>query len=233
MHKDGRPTVYGKFGQEVALLVGDALLIKGFLMLTMICRCLDGEKREGIMNVLKRGLFELGEAEVMELRCRGATDIKPKDYLKIMRKKAADVEALMRLGAMLGNAKKSEVEALGKYGRILGLISILRDDIIDMTLPEELRHRLEYECLPLPLLYALQDAELHAELLKLIRNRVKTDSEYARICSLAALGLEKATNCINELAAKGKVSTLNVKERRQDLQLVIASLADLTEYGIS
>jgi geranylgeranyl pyrophosphate synthase len=233
MQKDGRLTVYGKFGKEVALLVGDALLIKGFLMLTMACRRLDGEKREEIMNVLKQGLFEIGEAEVTELRCRGATGIKPKDYLKIMRKKAADVEALMRLGAMLANAKKSEVEALGEYGRILGLISILRDDIIDMTLQEELRHRLEYECLPLPLLYALQDAELHAELLKLISNRIKTRSEYTRVLSLAAQGLEKAANYINELAVEGKSSTLNVKGPTQDLQSILTGLADLKECGIS
>ncbi|MFQ5759241.1 MAG: polyprenyl synthetase family protein, partial [Candidatus Bathyarchaeia archaeon] len=31
--KDGRPTVYGKFGEEIALLVGDALLFKGLTFL--------------------------------------------------------------------------------------------------------------------------------------------------------------------------------------------------------
>jgi len=230
--KDGRPTVYGKFGEEVALLVGDALLIKGFLMLAMACRRLDREKREEIMDVLKRGLFELGEAEVIELRCRGATGVKPKDYLKVMKKKAADVEALMRLGAILGNAEKGEIEALGKYGRILGLISILRDDIIDMTLQEELRHRLEYECLPLPLLFAIQDAESHVELLELIRNGMKTDSDYARICILAGQGLKKATNYVNELVIKGNTSILDLRERKRELRLILTCLADLTEYGI-
>jgi len=31
--KDGRPTVYGRFGKDVALLVGDALLFKGLTLL--------------------------------------------------------------------------------------------------------------------------------------------------------------------------------------------------------
>lgn len=230
--KDGRQTVYGKFGEEVALLIGDALLTKGLLALAGACRTLDLKKCEQIVGLLKQGLFELGEAEVFELGYRGAIAIEPSNYLKTMNKKAADVEALTRIGAILGNARRSEIEALGKYGRILGLISILRDDIIDMTLQEELRHRLEYECLPLPLLFAIQDAESHVELLELIRNGMKTDSDYARICILAGQGLRKATNYVNELVIKGNTSILDLRERKRELRLILTCLADLTEYGI-
>lgn len=231
--KDGRSTVYGKFGEEVALLVGDALLIKGSLMLALACQSIDRGKREKIMNVLKHGLFELGEAEMAELRFRGVTDVKPRDYLIVMKKKAADVEALMRIGAILGNAKKNEIEALGNYGRILGLISILRDDIIDMTLQEELRHRLEHECLPLPFLYALQQADPQVELLKFIRNGMKTNSDYARIRSLTGNGFKKTASYINELITEGKASTEDLRKRGQKLRFVLTRLADLTEYEIS
>jgi heptaprenyl diphosphate synthase len=225
--KDSRPTVFGKFGKEIALLVGDALFVKGLLTLTEVCRTLDAEKCGKIMSLLKQGLFELGEGEAMELKCRGTADVKPRDYLMVMKKKAADVEALMRLGAVLGNARKSEIEALGKYGRILGLISILRDDIIDMTLQEELRHRLKHECLPLPLLYAMQDSSARFELLKLIKNGMKTDVDYVRICSLAkhGCGFEKARNYIDELVGKGKALTSNI-DKKQELQLILTSLAD-------
>lgn len=230
--KDGRQTVYGKFGEEVALLIGDALLTKGLLTLAGACRTLDLKKCEQIVGLLKQGLFELGEAEVFELGYRGAIAIKPSNYLKTMNKKAADVEALMRIGAMLGNARRSEIEALGKYGRIVGLLSILRDDVIDMTLQEELKHRLQYECLPLPLLYALQNAKARAELLKLMKNGMKTKDDYMRICILTedGCGFKRTKDRINELATRGKALTTTLKSKKQELCLLLFSLADLTEY---
>lgn len=231
--KDERLTLFGKFGKEIALLVGDALLVKGFLMFTKACRTLKEEKCEEIMSILKQGLFELGEGELMELKFRGIADVKPRDYLKAMKKKAADVEALMRLGAVLGNAKKSEIDALGEYGRTLGLISILRDDIIDMTIKEELEHRLRHECLPLPLLYALQDPSACAKLQKLMGSGIKTDIDYLGICSLAKLGsgFQKAKICINELVEKCKLLTIGL-EKREELQFIVTSLADLSRCEI-
>jgi geranylgeranyl pyrophosphate synthase len=233
--KDGRPTVYGKFGEEVALLVGDALFMKGFLMLNLVSRSLDGDKYEKVMNTLKQGLFELGQAEVMELQWRGVADIKAEYYLKVAQKKAADVEALMRLGAILGNAKKSETEALGKYGRIVGFISILRDDIIDMTLQEEFRHRLAHECPPLPLIYAIEDGKVRVALLNLIRDRIKTERDYVKIFNLTrqGYGFQRAKSCVDQLVKNGKASIIKLRKRRAELHLILTSLAELKEYETS
>jgi heptaprenyl diphosphate synthase len=231
--KDGRPTVYGKFGEEIALLIGDALLMKGFMMLALVCRNLDGEKCSDILNTLKQGLFELGQAEVMELRYRGLADVKPTEYLNVAKKKAADVEALMRIGAMLGNAKKSEIEALGKYGRILGLISILRDDVIDMTLQEELGHRLKHECLPLPLIYAMENTKVRAELLDLVGAKDKTANDYELIRKLTnqGCGFERTKSYIDQLRKSGEALTLRLKSKTQ-LRFLLTSLADVSEYEL-
>jgi geranylgeranyl pyrophosphate synthase len=230
--KDNRQTVYGKFGEEVALLIGDALFVKGLLMFAGSCRAFDVEKCGQIVGLLKQGLFELGEAEVFELGYRGAVAIKPSNYLKAMNKKAADVEALTRIGAILGNARRSEIDDLGNYGRIVGLLSILRDDVIDMTLQEELKHRLQYECLPLPIQYALQNAKVRGELLKLMKNGMKTKDDYMRICILTehGYGFKKTMGSINELVRRGKALTTNLKNKRKELLLLLLSLADLSRY---
>jgi geranylgeranyl pyrophosphate synthase len=56
---------------------------------------------------------------------------------------------------MLGNGRKKEVEALAGFGRILGFMSRLADDIADcLNLEGDLIHRIEYESIPLPILYA-------------------------------------------------------------------------------
>jgi len=100
--KDGRSTVFGKFGKDIALLVGDALLFKGLALLSQAQE--DGvpaEKIQSIIDIVQRMFFELGDAEALELQLRGRLDISPRKYLQIVRKKAADVEAHTRIGAII------------------------------------------------------------------------------------------------------------------------------------
>ena len=153
--KHGRPTVYGKYGKEIALLVADALLFKGFTLLHKACTQIPMEKAIKIMEIVKNAFYELGDAEALELNLRRKSDVTPEEYLHIIKKKAADVEAHTRIGAIIGDATKKEQENLGKYGRLLGMIIIIRDDIADLLDIEEAKHRILQEHLPLPAIYAL------------------------------------------------------------------------------
>jgi heptaprenyl diphosphate synthase len=226
--KDGRPTIYGKFGKEVALLSGDALFFKGSMKLIESCQSFDMERNKSILTFLKQGFFELGEAEVFELSFRHRFDVKPEEYLKITHKKAADVEALMRIGALLGGASTSQIEILGKYGRTVGFLSILRDDMIDMTLWDELRHRIKYECLPLPLLYALNDSEMRVSLDGLLRRKSNTRSDFEKICYLTEKGhgFEKTREYINGQRRKGEALVKKLANRTQELNLIVDGLAN-------
>lgn len=85
--KDQRPTVYGKFGESIALLVGDALLFKGFSLLHEACRYISPDKMASIVSTLKDLFFELGDAEALELELRMRRDVKPKEYLHVVEKK--------------------------------------------------------------------------------------------------------------------------------------------------
>jgi len=156
--KDGRPTVYGKYGKEIALLVGDALLFKGLVMLNETS-VMDVQiaKMTQILRIIETMFFELGDAEALELDFRGRLDVSPREYLQVVRMKAADVEAHTRISAIVGNASKREIKALSEYGRLLGMMIILRDDLIDLMIPEECQSRSKAEALPLPLLYGLRD----------------------------------------------------------------------------
>ena len=53
-NKGERPTVYGKFGKEIALLVGDALLFKGFTALYDAAeKGISAEKIAAITNIIR------------------------------------------------------------------------------------------------------------------------------------------------------------------------------------
>ncbi len=163
--KSGYYTVYGKFGQDIALLVGDALLFKGLSLLNTVSgRDMPVEKTHLISKIVKTMFFELGDAEALELSFRGRMDVLPESYLRVISKKAADVEAHTRIGAVLGGGTEQQINDMGHFGRILGMMIILRDDWIDLIDPQEISHRIKHESLPLPVLYGLQDPQIKASI---------------------------------------------------------------------
>jgi len=154
--KHGRLTVFGKFGQDVALLLGNAFIVSGFALLNKSIAELPTEKSREIFESLKKSLFEIGSAHALELDMKGKMSIAPDEYMQILRMKAASVEVNMRIGAIVGKGTNSENEVLTKYGRILGTLATLRDEFIDIFEIKELRQRIQNECPPIPILYALQ-----------------------------------------------------------------------------
>ncbi len=212
--KSGYPTVCGKYGKDVALLVGDALLFKGFSLLnTATDRGVPAEKMPLITRIVKDMFFELGDAEAMELLLRRQMDVLPKRYLKIVKRKAADVEAHTRIGAVLGGGSKEEIEAMGYFGRILGMMIILRDDWIDLMDLEESRHRIKGESLPLPILYGLQDPQINVKLRPvLVRDTLtKRDAQTILETIHNSKAMGQYVNLMRKLAnrAKSKLRSVN------------------------
>ena len=223
--KSGYPTVYGKFGKEMSLLVGDSLLFKGFSLLNTITeRDVPQGRIHVIMGIIKDMFFELGDAEAMELLLRGRLDVLPKTYLQIVKKKAADVEAHTRIGAVLGGGSKEEIEAMGHFGRTLGMMIILRDDWIDLMDPEESRHRIKKESLPLPVLYGLQDPQVNSELRSILLHGSIGKREAKMI--LETISKSKATrqyhSLMHRLAVNANSKLKSVKrDSVQHLELLV------------
>jgi geranylgeranyl diphosphate synthase type I len=233
--KGSRPTVLGKFGKDIALLVGDALLLKGFTLLhEAVEKGIPAEKVAVIINIIKNAFFELGDAEALELQFRGRIDIAPEEYLRVVRKKAADVEAHTRISAILGGGSKEEIEALGEYGRLLGIIITLRDDWIDMVDLEEIAHRIKMKCLPLPLLYALQSPKTKSKLSHILfkETTTKRDAKIILEATDEAGGLKRADQLMQEIARNAHSFVKNLKKNRLTLQLLTESYARLISFSI-
>jgi len=230
--KRSRPTVFGKFGRDIALLVGDALLFEGFTLLhEAIKEGVPAEKLTVIIAIIKKMFFELGDAEALEFRFRGRVDITPEEYLQITRKKAADVEAHTRISAILGGGSEKEIEALGKYGRLLGMIIILGDDFIDMMDFREVLHRIKKEHLPLPVLFALQNQKIKHKLNSLLLKKTLTKNDARRILEITqeAGGLKLLENIMQKLAKDSYGNLSNIKHSRQGLRLLVQ--AALPPFG--
>lgn len=93
--KESKETVFGKFGRDVAVLVGDALLLKGIYLLHEASEPLPRSKRKAILNIVRQAFFEISGAEAKEARFRGKTDMPVQEYLEIIRHKVAAMKLLL------------------------------------------------------------------------------------------------------------------------------------------
>jgi len=231
--KYGRPTVYGKYGRDVALLVGDAFLFKGLTLLNKPAEHdISSETLKIIINIVKNMFFELGDAEALELTFRGNLDVTPEEYLHVVRKKAADVEAHTRIGAILGGASPKKIEALGEYGRLLGMLIILSDDWVDVFDVEESRRRIKKESLPLLLLYGLHNPATESELRAILLKKTVTRKDAERIAGTIHRTdvPQKFRRLVNEIAQTA-IHKLEIQRIRDNTlkKLVEAIVSTLTE----
>jgi geranylgeranyl diphosphate synthase type I len=228
--KGSRPTVLGKFGKEIALLVGDALFFKGFTLLHEAVKIgIPAEKVTVISDIIKRTFFELGDAEALELQFRRRIDVTPEQYLRVVKKKAADVEAHTRIGAILGNGTGEEVEALSDYGRLLGILIILRDDMIDMIDNEEVVHRIKKEHLSLPIIYALQNPESKTILTPIIEKKKITTKDLEKIITtvMKANGFAFVDKVMQRTALEAVAKIEKVKTNNNYLIVLVNAMLSL------
>lgn len=170
------PTVFGKFGTEIALLLGNAFLIEGFKTFADSVGELSEEKRKRVFETVKELLFEMGNAHALEIGVKKSKIITPQNYLKITEMKAAGIQADMYLGAYFGSGEEDDVNVLMKIGRLLGTLATLRDDLIDVFDIEELSQRISVNDLPIPVLFAMQDSKAKKQIAFIIsKSRITTE----------------------------------------------------------
>jgi geranylgeranyl pyrophosphate synthase len=125
----GRPAVHVRFGENVAVLVGDALLTESFGVLTR------GEYPPGLAVRLVAELARAGGAAGMiagqawDIGMDGP--IRDLDALVRLHrgKTGALIRAAVRMGALVGGAV--DLGALDAYGGAVGLAFQVQDDVLD------------------------------------------------------------------------------------------------------
>ncbi|MGA2572701.1 MAG: polyprenyl synthetase family protein [Candidatus Methanomethylicaceae archaeon] len=210
-------SIMGIYGQDATLLAGDALLIAGLSYFSQFAQLPLGGRIEEVVKTIKEGLFELGCAEMDELRLIKNLEVKPDQYLAIVKMKAADVESYTRVGAIIGGGTAKDIEDLGRFGRFLGMITILRDDIEDTFNDKvELTSRLTKESLPLPIVFTLADPKC-VEILLSIQSSPKETLDDEQIAALISLiesnnGFERTVKVIDKYLIEAKETLSTIKE---------------------
>jgi geranylgeranyl pyrophosphate synthase len=224
--KNERQTVLGKFGKDVALVTGDILLFKGLSLLGQVATQDEapGARLATIIGIIQKLFFELADAEALEYQYRGRVDVTPENYIQVLWRKAGDVEAHTRVSAILGGGLNSEIEALSRYGRLLGMLILLRDDWIDTLDFSELSHRIRKECLPLPILFAAQDPKIKEQIVPIIKKKNITKNDAQKILNLAkSHGFKKLGKLMKKLSKDAYSQLPQIRYNKTYLRLLIES----------
>ena len=179
--KESAFTTFGKFGRDITIILGDVLLFKGVNMLYDVSKTLPNKQKRSIINLVKNAFLEVSNAQAQEVSLRGRWDIKPKACLRLIEKKAAVTELDTRIGAILGEGTKREIEALGKYGRNFGFLLGIREEFLNVFYIDEFKNRVENECLPLPVLYAMRNPEAKEKIKQILRKNELNEEDVAKI----------------------------------------------------
>jgi geranylgeranyl pyrophosphate synthase len=210
--KQGKPTVFGKFGKGMSVLLGDAFLIKGFTLLFELSDKMPQDKIKSVVETLGNLLFKLGSAHALEQSLKGRIDITLSEYKKVLELKASSVEADMRIGSIIGGGSAIETESLAKYGKNLGMLMTLREEFIDVFEPGELYQRMKNEYLPIPVLCAFQNSKAKKIIQEVLSQKHVNEQQFEKICDVAFKTKEVAElrNYLKHTAneAAGYISTL-------------------------
>lgn len=130
--RHGRETVWRLWGQARAINVGDGMFALAHLaMLRLAERGVPAEQVVAALRMLDEACLQLCEGQHLDLTFQEEAAVSRDDYLAMVEgKTAALIAASTGIGALLGGASPAAVEALQRFGRLLGLAFQIRDDIL-------------------------------------------------------------------------------------------------------
>ena len=130
----GRLTVHKKWDENVALLSGDALLAFAYraLLRTKSIRI------QEISKIFTEGVVTICEGQALDKEFETRHRVHVNEYLMMIDKKTGKLVSIAaQMGALIGNASPSDLEALRRYGEYIGRAFQIQDDLLDIVANEK------------------------------------------------------------------------------------------------
>jgi len=196
------PTVPGKFGDEVSIIMGGVVFAKAFSILSETD--IDREKRQVLNKLVWNYCRTMGKAETLNLELRKRKDARPEEKLLVLEMEAMNLETSMKIGSILGGGSRNEIEHLGKYGTYLGVIlELARDLKASLNLTLELSQKVNRNALPYTLLWARDRSEKIGKRVQQLADEPNSSNVKELVRAVLETGAaENTLSIVNELAQK-------------------------------
>jgi len=125
----GKKTLHKLYDLNTAILAGDSLLSVAYEYLLKDCKV---NAREAV-SAFTEGLIEVCEGQSLDTDFEKRNDVSLDEYIVMIKKKTAALAKMCcKLGAILSDAKQSDIKALSDYGLNLGIAFQIQDDLLDI-----------------------------------------------------------------------------------------------------
>ena len=134
-YRRGRLTNHKVFGEAIAILAGDGLLTEAFHIMLKDALSHGGEERVYAAYLLSQaaGVEGMIGGQVLDMESEGQSiGLETLDLIHL-NKTGALIAAATKMGAVLGGASAREISLFEAYGKYIGKVFQVVDDILDAT----------------------------------------------------------------------------------------------------
>ena len=130
-----RQATWVKYGLAHGINVGDYLFAKTYeAALGCLQKGLDPHRMNGLMRLVTRTIVHTGEGQTLDINARLRRDMTVEDYLRVTVEKTGYYLASPAIGgALVAGADEKVLEALEEFGKCVGPVFQVTDDVIDLT----------------------------------------------------------------------------------------------------
>ena len=124
----GKPSVYARWGENVAILSGDAMMIYAYRLLGAT----QTDKLPRVMNIFTTMALEVCEGQQYDMDFEELQKVSVVEYMRMIELKTSVLLAgSAMIGAVMGNASEEDSRKIYRYALELGLAFQQQDDLLD------------------------------------------------------------------------------------------------------
>lgn len=188
-YRRGKLTNHKVYGEDIAILAGDALLAYSFEYIAAQTKNVPPQRVLQVIAWLGRAVGAAGlvGGQVVDLECEGKSDVKEETLTYIhTHKTGALLESCVVCGGILAGVTDEELERLSRYAQNIGLAFQIIDDILDITSTQEKLGKtagkdLQAQKATYPSLWGLEVSKIKAQqLVAEAKNQLKPFGEKAQ-----------------------------------------------------
>ena len=214
---------------KIAVLIGDYLLSKGLLL------SIDNNDFD-LLKIISIAVREMSEGELLQIEKARKLDITEAVYYDIIRQKTATlIAACCSLGAASVKPDSQHVEAMRKFGELIGMAFQIKDDLFDYTedqIGKPTGIDIKEQKMTLPLIHVLNQASKQDKnwLVNSIKNHNKDKTRVKEVIAFVKThgGLDYAIQKMKQFQAEALniLQTYPASEYRNSLELMVNYVID-------
>ena len=126
----GKPSSHKAYGEDIAILTGDALLTRAFGIMSNELSLDPSQNKALAMKAVSQGAYDMVRGQVSDIKAGDCPDEEYLDYVH-KNKTAALFTAAFTAGAYLADASEQQLIDMKDLGKYFGLAFQLYDDYLD------------------------------------------------------------------------------------------------------